>query len=47
MTFWLVAEPEHVRRLSPTQRAAVCAGLDEDQRREKAEQATGRGHGGG
>ncbi|MFJ9131306.1 MFS transporter [Streptomyces sp. NPDC102340] len=43
---WLVDEPEQARWLSPAQRAAVRADLDEDQRRKTAEKPSGQGHGG-
>ncbi|MFJ8932797.1 MFS transporter [Streptomyces sp. NPDC102364] len=43
---WLVDEPEQARWLSPEQRAAVRADLDEDQRRKTAEKPSGQGHGG-
>ncbi|MFD4761844.1 MFS transporter [Streptomyces sp. NPDC058439] len=43
---WLVDEPEQARWLTPAQRAAVRLDLDADQQRKKAEQTTGKGHGG-
>nr|WP_245573895.1 MFS transporter [Amycolatopsis nigrescens] len=43
---WLVDEPEQARWLSPAEKAAVRADLDEDQRRKNETSGPAEGHGG-